>query len=159
MTRVVCSCESMIMKRVAGSPLSLRAIGPEPWNAAYVNHLVVQQMVVGETAFIQHHQFRWLWNLLHQASKELCGRSLEELGINRWNTIFVSLNNWENPSTGSAGLGWEVWLDGMEITQFTYFQRLVDWQLVRYSEGHLRFGTFGFLHPKMEFCLMSGLRR
>ena len=42
-----------------------------------------------------------------------------------WNTIFVSVeDNWENPSTGSAGLGWEVWLDGMEITQFTYFQQV-----------------------------------
>ena len=52
-------------------------------------------------------------------------QSLEKLGINplEHDIRFVE-DNWENPSTGSAGLGWEVWLDGMEITQFTYFQQV-----------------------------------
>ena len=52
-------------------------------------------------------------------------QSLELLGINplEHDIRFVE-DNWENPSTGSAGLGWEVWLDGMEITQFTYFQQV-----------------------------------
>ena len=57
--------------------------------------------------------------------QELYLESLEKLGINplEHDIRFVE-DNWENPSTGSAGLGWEVWLDGMEITQFTYFQQV-----------------------------------
>ena len=57
--------------------------------------------------------------------QELYFESLEKLGINplEHDIRFVE-DNWENPSTGSAGLGWEVWLDGMEITQFTYFQQV-----------------------------------
>ena len=57
--------------------------------------------------------------------QELYLQSLELLGINplEHDIRFVE-DNWENPSTGSAGLGWEVWLDGMEITQFTYFQQV-----------------------------------
>ena len=57
--------------------------------------------------------------------QELYLGSLEALGINplEHDIRFVE-DNWENPSLGCAGLGWEVWLDGMEVTQFTYFQQV-----------------------------------
>ena len=62
---------------------------------------------------------------LHQTSKNFTLSLWKKLGINplEHDIRFVE-DNWENPSTGSAGLGWEVWLDGMEITQFTYFQQV-----------------------------------
>ncbi len=86
--------------------------------------------------------------------QELCTLSrLEKLGIN-WNTISVSLNNWENPSTGSAGLGWEVcWTvrkSPVHLLPTSWW--FGNWSAVT-SGGHLRLGTFGFLHPRSRFCL------
>ncbi len=73
----------------------------------------------------QHHQFQVVMKPSPSNIQELYLESLERLGINplEHDIRFVE-DNWENPSTGSAGLGWEVWLDGMEITQFTYFQQV-----------------------------------
>ena len=75
----------------------------------------------------QHHQFQVVMKPSPSNIQELYLESLEKLGINplEHDIRFVE-DNWENPSTGSAGLGWEVWLDGMEITQFTYSNKLVD---------------------------------
>ena len=80
--------------------------------------------------------------------QELC-ESLEKLGINFEHDIRFVEDNWENPSTGSAGLGWEVWLDGMEITQFTYFQQvggLATGPVT--SGGHLRIWNVWLLTSK-----------
>lgn len=106
----------------------LRAIGPEPWNAAYVE----PSRRPGDGRYgenpnrlFQHHQFQVVMKPSPENIQELYLDSLVLLGINplKHDIRFVE-DNWENPSMGCAGLGWEVWLDGMEITQFTYFQQV-----------------------------------
>ncbi|WP_395323294.1 glycine--tRNA ligase subunit alpha [Levilactobacillus parabrevis] len=104
----------------------LRAIGPEPWNAAYVEPS--RQPADGRygenpNRLYQHHQFQVVMKPSPDNIQELYLNSLRELGIDplEHDIRFVE-DNWENPSMGCAGVGWEVWLDGMEITQFTYFQ-------------------------------------
>ena len=106
----------------------LRAIGPEPWNAAYVEpsrRPADGRYGENPNRLYQHHQFQVVMKPSPSNIQELYLQSLELLGINplEHDIRFVE-DNWENPSTGSAGLGWEVWLDGMEITQFTYFQQV-----------------------------------
>lgn len=106
----------------------LRAIGPEPWNAAYVEpSRRPDDGRYGENPnrLFQHHQFQVVMKPSPTNIQELYLQSLELIGINplEHDIRFVE-DNWENPSMGCAGLGWEVWLDGMEITQFTYFQQV-----------------------------------
>ncbi len=106
----------------------LRAIGPEPWNAAYVEpSRRPDDGRYGENPnrLYQHHQFQVVMKPSPEDIQELYLKSLEALGIDplKHDIRFVE-DNWENPSLGCAGLGWEVWLDGMEITQFTYFQQV-----------------------------------
>ena len=104
----------------------LRAIGPEPWNAAYVEpsrRPADGRYGENPNRLYQHHQFQVIMKPSPDNIQELYLNSLKELGINplEHDIRFVE-DNWENPSMGCAGVGWEVWLDGMEITQFTYFQ-------------------------------------
>ncbi|MYV04972.1 glycine--tRNA ligase subunit alpha [Furfurilactobacillus milii] len=104
----------------------LRAIGPEPWNAAYVEpsrRPADGRYGENPNRLYQHHQFQVLMKPAPENMQELYLNSLRELGIDplEHDIRFVE-DNWENPSMGCAGVGWEVWLDGMEITQFTYFQ-------------------------------------
>ena len=106
----------------------LRAIGPEPWNAAYVEPSRRPADVrYGENPnrLFQHHQFQVVMKPSPENIQELYIGSLIALGIDplEHDIRFVE-DNWENPSLGCAGLGWEVWLDGMEVTQFTYFQQV-----------------------------------
>lgn len=106
----------------------LRAIGPEPWNAAYVEpsrRPADGRYGENPNRLYQHHQFQVVMKPSPSNIQELYLKSLEALGINplEHDIRFVE-DNWENPSLGCAGLGWEVWLDGMEITQFTYFQQV-----------------------------------
>ncbi len=83
--------------------------------------------------------------------QELYLESSENWGSILWNTITAPAeDNWENPSTGSAGLGWEV-ADGMEITQFTYFQQVGGLATGPGNLRSLRIRTFGFLHPRSRF--------
>ena len=105
----------------------LRAIGPEPWNAAYVEpsrRPADGRYGENPNRLFQHHQFQVVMKPSPENIQELYLGSLEALGINplEHDIRFVE-DNWENPSLGCAGLGWEVWLDGMEVTQFTYFQQ------------------------------------
>ncbi|KRK38879.1 glycyl-tRNA synthetase subunit alpha [Levilactobacillus parabrevis ATCC 53295] len=104
----------------------LRAIGPEPWNAAYVEpsrRPADGRYGENPNRLYQHHQFQVVMKPSPDNIQELYLNSLRELGIDplEHDIRFVE-DNWENPSMGCAGVGWEVWLDGMEITQFTYFQ-------------------------------------
>lgn len=104
----------------------LRSLGPEPWNAAYVEpSRRPNDGRYGENPnrLYQHHQFQVVMKPSPKNIQELYLNSLIALGINplEHDIRFVE-DNWENPSLGCAGLGWEVWLDGMEVTQFTYFQ-------------------------------------
>ena len=106
----------------------LRAIGPEPWNAAYVEpsrRPADGRYGENPNRLFQHHQFQVVMKPSPENIQELYLGSLEALGINplEHDSRFVE-DNWENPSLGCAGLGWEVWLDGMEVTQFTYFQQV-----------------------------------
>ena len=106
----------------------LRPIGPEPWNAAYVEpsrRPADGRYGENPNRLFQHHQFQVVMKPSPENIQELYLGSLEALGINplEHDIRFVE-DNWENPSLGCAGLGWEVWLDGMEVTQFTYFQQV-----------------------------------
>ena len=106
----------------------LRAIGPEPWNAAYVEpsrRPADGRYGENPNRLFQHHQFQVIMKPSPLNIQELYLESLEAIGIDplEHDIRFVE-DNWENPSLGCAGLGWEVWIDGMEITQFTYFQQV-----------------------------------
>ncbi|AMB98525.1 glycine--tRNA ligase subunit alpha [Aerococcus urinaehominis] len=106
----------------------LRAIGPEPWQACYVEpsrRPADGRYGDNPNRVYQHHQFQVVMKPNPANIQELYIQSLEMLGIDplAHDIRFVE-DNWENPSLGCAGLGWEVWLDGMEITQFTYFQQV-----------------------------------
>ena len=106
----------------------LRAIGPEPWNVAYVEpsrRPADGRYGENPNRLYQHHQFQVIMKPSPDNIQELYLDSLRALGIDplEHDIRFVE-DNWENPSMGCAGVGWEVWLDGMEITQFTYFQQV-----------------------------------
>lgn len=106
----------------------LRAIGPEPWNVAYVEpsrRPADGRYDENPNRLYQHHQFQVIMKPSPDNIQELYLDSLRALGIDplEHDIRFVE-DNWENPSMGCAGVGWEVWLDGMEITQFTYFQQV-----------------------------------
>ncbi|KRN03762.1 glycine--tRNA ligase subunit alpha [Holzapfeliella floricola] len=104
----------------------LRAVGPEPWNACYVEpsrRPADGRYGQNPNRLFQHHQFQLVMKPSPANIQEFYLDSLRALGIDplEHDIRFVE-DNWENPSMGAAGVGWEVWLDGMEITQFTYFQ-------------------------------------
>ena len=106
----------------------LRAIGPEPWRAAYVEpsrRPADGRYGENPNRLYQHHQFQVVMKPSPLNIQELYLESLQALGIDplEHDIRFVE-DNWENPSLGCAGLGWEVWIDGMEISQFTYFQQV-----------------------------------
>ena len=106
----------------------LRAIGPEPWNAAYVEpsrRPADGRYGENPNRLFQHHQFQVVMKPAPLNIQEFYLDSLRALGIDplEHDIRFVE-DNWENPSMGCAGVGWEVWLDGMEVTQFTYFQQV-----------------------------------
>jgi glycyl-tRNA synthetase alpha chain len=102
----------------------LRAIGPEPWRAAYVQP---SRRPTGENPNrLQHYyQFQVVMKPSPLDIQELYLGSLRELGIDPLiHDIRFVEDNWESPTLGAWGLGWEVWLNGMEVTQFTYFQQV-----------------------------------
>ncbi|SEA96751.1 glycyl-tRNA synthetase alpha chain [Thalassobacillus cyri] len=111
------------------SPMTLlRSLGPEPWNVAYVEpsrRPADGRYGENPNRLYQHHQFQVIMKPSPDNIQELYLESLKALGIDplKHDIRFVE-DNWENPTLGAAGLGWEVWLDGMEITQFTYFQQI-----------------------------------
>ncbi len=106
----------------------LRAIGPEPWNAAYVQpSRRPKDGRYGENPNrLQHYyQFQVVLKPSPLDIQSLYIQSLQALGINtQEHDIRFVEDDWENPTLGAWGLGWEVWLDGMEVTQFTYFQQV-----------------------------------
>jgi glycyl-tRNA synthetase alpha chain len=106
----------------------LRALGPEPWRAAYVQpSRRPKDGRYGENPnrLLQHHQFQVVLKPSPSNILDLYLGSLEalELDLTTNDVRFVE-DDWENPTLGAWGLGWEVWLNGMEITQFTYFQQV-----------------------------------
>ncbi|HHV65747.1 MAG TPA: glycine--tRNA ligase subunit alpha [Peptococcaceae bacterium] len=105
----------------------LRALGPEPWNVAYVepSRRPTDGRYGENPNRLQHYfQYQVILKPSPDNVQELYLESLERLGINpRDHDIRFVEDNWESPTLGAWGLGWEVWLDGMEVTQFTYFQQ------------------------------------
>ncbi|HKX66115.1 MAG TPA: glycine--tRNA ligase [Intrasporangium sp.] len=106
----------------------LRVLGPEPWRVAYVEPSVrPDDSRYGENPnrLQTHTQFQVILKPDPGNPQELYLESLEALGIDiRAHDIRFVEDNWAQPAIGAWGLGWEVWLDGMEITQFTYFQQV-----------------------------------
>ncbi|MBW7919910.1 MAG: glycine--tRNA ligase subunit beta [Anaerolineales bacterium] len=106
----------------------LRVLGPEPWNVAYVEPSVrPDDGRYGENPnrFQLHTQFQVILKPDTGNPQELYLESLKALGIDpRQHDIRFVEDNWEQPAISAWGLGWEVWLDGQEITQFTYFQQM-----------------------------------
>ena len=106
----------------------LRAIGPEPWKAAYVQpSRRPNDGRYGENPNrLQHYyQFQVVLKPAPADILDLYLGSLEALGFDlKKNDIRFVEDDWENPTLGAWGLGWEVWLNGMEVTQFTYFQQV-----------------------------------
>ena len=106
----------------------LRAIGPENWQAAYVQPCRrPTDGRYGENP--NRYQYYYQYQVVMKPSppnfQELYLASLEHLGIDtKTHDIRFVEDNWESPTLGAWGLGWEVWMDGMEITQFTYFQQV-----------------------------------
>ncbi len=106
----------------------LRSLGPEPWNTAMVEPCRrPTDARYGENPNRLGHYFQYQVILKPSPdnAQELYLSSLEAMGIDlsKHDVRFVE-DNWESPTLGAAGVGWEVWLDGMEITQFTYFQQV-----------------------------------
>ena len=106
---------------------ALRVLGPEPWNVAYVEPSIrPDDGRYGENPnrMQMHYQFQVILKPDPGNAQELYIASLAALGIDplHHDLRFVE-DNWETPTLGAWGLGWEVWLDGQEITQFTYFQQ------------------------------------
>ena len=105
----------------------LRAIGPEPWAVAYPEPCRrPTDGRYGENPNRAQHYFQYqvLIKPSPDGIQETYLRSLEALGIEpRQHDIRFVEDNWESPTLGAWGVGWEVWLDGMEVTQFTYFQQ------------------------------------
>lgn len=105
----------------------LRALGPEPWNVAYVEpsrRPTDGRYGENPNRLYQHHQYQVIMKPSPDDIQDIYLDSLRALGIDplKHDIRFVE-DNWESPTLGAWGLGWEVWLDGMEITQFTYFQQ------------------------------------
>src|SRR5579863_2983113 len=107
---------------------TLRALGPRPWKAAYVqpSRRPTDGRYGENPNRLQHYyQYQVILKPAPADSQALYLKSLDALGIDakRHDIRFVE-DDWESPTLGAWGLGWEVWLDGMEVTQFTYFQQV-----------------------------------
>ena len=107
---------------------TLRSLGPKPWKTAYVqpSRRPTDGRYGDNPNRLQHYyQFQVLIKPSPKDIKKMYLNSLNSIGINHedHDIRFVE-DDWESPTLGAAGLGWEVWCDGMEVTQFTYFQQM-----------------------------------
>jgi glycyl-tRNA synthetase alpha chain len=122
---------------------TLRSLGPKPWRAAYVQpSRRPKDGRYGENPNrLQHYyQFQVILKPNPENLQELYLRSLEAIGIDTLvhDVRFVE-DDWENPTLGAWGLGWECWCDGMEVSQFTYFQQVAGFECLPVS-GELTYG-------------------
>ncbi len=153
---------------------TLRALGPEPWRAAYVqpSRRPADGRYGDNPNRLQHYyQYQVILKPSPPDSQQLYLDSLAELGIDplRHDIRFVE-DDWESPTLGAWGLGWEVWCDGMEITQFTYFQQVggIECQpvaveltyglerLAMYIQGKDNVYDLAFNTPKSDFRVSYG---
>lgn len=121
----------------------LKSLGPEPWKVCYVEpsrRPADARYGENPNRLYQHHQFQVILKPSPDNIQELYLESLRAIGIipEEHDIRFVE-DNWESTTLGAWGLGWEVWLDGMEITQFTYFQQVgsIDCEL---ESGEITYG-------------------
>ncbi|MDP2682297.1 MAG: glycine--tRNA ligase subunit alpha [Deltaproteobacteria bacterium] len=139
-------CQPYDMEKGAGTfnPATfLRVLGPKPWKAAYVepSRRPTDGRYGENPNRLQHYyQFQVILKPSPDDIQDIYLKSLKKLGINplRHDIRFVE-DDWESPTLGAWGLGWEVWLDGMEITQFTYFQQAGGMELKPVS-GEITYG-------------------
>jgi glycyl-tRNA synthetase alpha chain len=121
----------------------LRALGPKPWNAAYVQpSRRPKDGRYGENPNrLQHYyQFQVILKPSPENLQELYLQSLYAIGLDpKLHDIRFVEDDWENPTLGAWGLGWEVWCDGMEVSQFTYFQQVAGFECNPVS-GELTYG-------------------
>ena len=107
---------------------TLRSLGPKPWKAAYVqpSRRPTDGRYGKNPNRLQHYyQYQVIIKPSPKDIKQLYLKSLVAIGIDsKDHDIRFVEDDWESPTLGAAGLGWEVWCDGMEITQFTYFQKM-----------------------------------
>lgn len=111
----------------------LKALGPEPWKCAYVepSRRPTDGRYGENPNRLQHYyQFQVIIKPSPDDAQDIYLNSLRSLGIDlvKHDVRFVE-DDWESPTLGATGLGWEVWLDGMEVTQFTYFQQVGGFEL------------------------------
>ncbi len=111
---------------------TLRSLGPKPWKAAYVqpSRRPTDGRYGENPNRLQHYyQFQVIIKPSPSNIKKLYLKSLSVIGIDSKNhDIRFVEDDWESPTLGAAGLGWEIWCDGMEITQFTYFQQMAGFE-------------------------------
>ncbi len=128
----------------------LKALGPEPWKVAYVEPSRRQtdgRYGENPNRFQKFYQFQVILKPTPENAQQLYIDSLIQLGVDveKHDLRFVE-DDWEQPSVGAAGLGWEVWLDGLEISQYTYFQVVgsipTDPVCVEYTYGLERIAMF-----------------
>jgi glycyl-tRNA synthetase alpha chain len=128
----------------------LKALGPEPWRAAWIEPCRrCKDGRYGENPFrLQHYyQYQVVLKPAPEDAQELYLESLRHLGVDLLghDLRFVH-DDWEAPTQGASGLGWEVWLDGMEVTQYTYFQNMASLECdpvtVEYTYGLERIAMF-----------------
>ena len=121
----------------------LRVLGPEPWSVAYVEpsrRPADGRFGDNPNRLFQHHQFQVILKPNPPDTQELYLGSLKAIGIDpREHDIRFVEDDWESPTLGAWGLGWEVWCDGMEVTQFTYFQQVGGFEC-RPVTGELTYG-------------------
>ncbi len=107
---------------------TLRALGTEPWNAAFVQpsrRPTDSRYGENPNRLQQHHQYQIIMKPSPPNFQDLYLQSLKAIGLDpSLHDIRFVEDDWESPTLGAWGLGWEVWCDGMEITQFTYFQQM-----------------------------------
>ena len=112
---------------------TLRSLGPEPWKVGYVEpsrRPTDGRYAQNPMRLYRHHQYQVIVKPAPSDSQDIYLESLRYLSIDpvEHDLRFVE-DDWESPTLGAAGLGWQVWLDGLEITQFTYFQQMGGIQL------------------------------
>ncbi|MEQ9225700.1 MAG: glycine--tRNA ligase subunit alpha [Parvibaculum sp.] len=122
---------------------TLRALGPRPWKAAYVQpsrRPTDGRYGENPNRFQHYYQFQVILKPNPDNLQALYLESLEELGVDAKNhDIRFVEDDWESPTLGAWGLGWEVWCDGMEVSQFTYFQQVGGFDCAPVS-GELTYG-------------------
>lgn len=106
----------------------LRSLGPKPWNVAYVQpsrRPTDSRYALHPNRMQHYYQFQVILKPSPDSIQELYLKSLEKLGINmKKNDVRFVEDDWESPTLGASGLGWEVWCNGMEVSQFTYMQQI-----------------------------------